>query len=73
MVLHYTEPFIIILPSSRFELNNVEKDVNQQISIIVTDIQYLGKHNTLTICNIWAIKTYKHRYTVRLMSAHIER
>ena len=26
-MLHYTQPFIIILPFSRYDLNNVERDV----------------------------------------------
>ena len=33
-VLPCIEPFIIILPWSRYDLNNVEKDVKHQISII---------------------------------------
>ena len=33
--LHCTEPFIITLPSSRYDLNNVERDIKQQIIIII--------------------------------------
>ena len=31
--LHCTEPFIIILPSSQYDLNNVERDVQHQLII----------------------------------------
>ena len=32
--LHWREPFIITLPSSRYDLNNVERDVKHQIILI---------------------------------------
>ena len=32
--LNYAEPFIISLPSSRYDFNNVERDVKYQILII---------------------------------------
>ena len=35
MVLHHTEPFIIILSSSQYDLNNVERAVKHQTIIIV--------------------------------------
>ena len=35
MTLHCTEPFIITLPSSRYDLNNVERDVKHQTIIII--------------------------------------
>ena len=33
--LHCTGPFIITLPPSRYDLNNVERDVKHQTTIIV--------------------------------------
>ena len=35
MVLHHTEHFIIIVPSSQYCLDNVERDIKQHISIIM--------------------------------------
>ena len=41
MALHCTEPFVIICPSSRYDLNNVERDIKHQIIIInIVDKQY---------------------------------
>ena len=34
MAFHCAEIFIIILPSSRYELNNVERDIKDQLIII---------------------------------------
>ena len=34
MALHYTEPFIIIFPSSRYDLNDVERDVKHQPALM---------------------------------------
>ena len=36
IALHCTEPFIITLPSSQYDLNNVERDVKHQTTIIKT-------------------------------------
>ena len=35
IALHCRKPFIITLPSSQYDLNNVERDVKHQISIII--------------------------------------
>ena len=34
MALDYTEPFLVTLPSSQFDLNNVEGDVKQQGPVV---------------------------------------
>ena len=36
MMLYCTEPFIIILPLSQYDLNNVERDVKHQIKSSLT-------------------------------------
>ena len=38
-VLHYSEPFIFIIPSSQYDLNNVERDVKHQT--IITNVSVL--------------------------------
>ena len=34
MALHCTEPFIILLPSSPYDLNNVERDIRHQGQVV---------------------------------------
>ena len=41
-VLYFTEPFIITLPSSGYDLNNVERDVNHQI-IFLREVDILSR------------------------------
>ena len=36
MAFHCTEPFVIILPSSRYDLNNVGRDVKHQLIIMTS-------------------------------------
>ena len=40
IMLYCTEPFIITLPSSQYDLSNVERDVKHQI--VITLSNYLG-------------------------------
>ena len=51
MALHCTQPFIIILPLSRYDLNNVERDVKHQIILIIVTVlwfQGIAEHNNVT-------------------------
>ena len=41
MAVHYTEPFIITLPSSWYDLNNVERDLKYQILILFKPSLYI--------------------------------
>ena len=40
MALHYTEPFIIILPLSQYDLSNLERDVKHQMMIELLLFKY---------------------------------
>ena len=42
MVLHCTEPFIIILPSSRYDFNSIERDEKHQTIIIPQKNKKIG-------------------------------
>ena len=46
--LRCTEPFIIVIPSSRYVLNNVERDAKHQTIIIITIIIIITKENNKT-------------------------
>ena len=46
MVLHCTEPFIMTLPLSQYDLNDVGRDVGHKI-IIVSKIYYYKQHVAL--------------------------
>ena len=48
MVFHCTEPFIIILPLSRYDLNNVEREVQHQ-TITETPLRKQAYSNILKI------------------------
>ena len=40
-MLHCIEPFIVTLPLSRYDLDNVESDIKLQTNIIVNQKQFL--------------------------------
>ena len=60
MALHCTEPFIIILPSTQYGLNNVEWDIKHQIVIIMQCKSY--PHFSANNINVFAIFQDRYMY-----------